>query len=250
MNMVQKKRVDYGQDAPLLLRKYLWAGGLLTSVGGLLTRWSRRRVGPLQCLLFPCGAAMLLLGAVSLIRGAVMIWSSRKAKLWAAERLLDELGLCGDETVLDVGCGRGVLLIGAARRLPRGHAIGIDLWSQQDQSANSKQATLENAFGAGVADRVEVVDGDMRDLSFLPDESVDAVVASKSIHNLADQQARRQALGEMVRVLKPGGKLALMDIFLVEEFAAVLQACGVQDVGISNSKYVAYPPLRIVTGRK
>jgi SAM-dependent methyltransferase len=250
MNMVQKKRVDYGQDAPLLLRRYLWAGGLLASVGGLLTRWTRRRASLLQALLFPCGAALLLLGSAALIRGAMMIWSSRIAKLWAAERLLDELGLRGDETVLDVGCGRGVLLIGAARRLPRGRAIGIDLWSQQDQGANSKQATLENARAEGVADRVEVVDGDMCDLSFLPDVSVDAVVASKSIHNLADREARRQALGEMVRVLKPGGKLALMDIFLVEEFAEALQACGVQDVGISTSPCFAYPPLRIVTGSK
>jgi cyclopropane fatty-acyl-phospholipid synthase-like methyltransferase len=37
------------------------------------------------------------------------------------------LDLRGDETVLDVGPGHGLLLIGAAKRLPRGRAMGIDL---------------------------------------------------------------------------------------------------------------------------
>jgi arsenite methyltransferase len=248
--MLQRTTVDYGQDAPLLLRRYVWAGGLLTGVGGLLTLGSGRRASLLQSLLFPCGVALLLLGVASLARGAVMIWSSRKAKRWAAERLLDDLGLRGDETLLDVGCGRGVLLIGAAKRLPRGRAIGIDLWSQEDQRANSKQATLANARAEGVVERVEVVDGDMRDLSFLPDACLDVVVASKSIHNIPQREARRKALAEIVRVLKPGGKLSLMDIFLVEEYVAVLQDCGVQDVRLSTATCFAYPPLRTVTGRK
>ena len=45
-----------------------------------------------------------------------------KRAIWA--QLLDELGLRGDEHVLDVGCGRGAVLMLAARRLPAGRAVG------------------------------------------------------------------------------------------------------------------------------
>ncbi len=251
MSMVQRNdQVDYGQDAPFLLRKYLLAGGLLAGSGGLLAGWSHRRTTQTQRILFPLATALLLTGIVTLTRGAVMIYSSRISKVRAADHLLDDLGLRGDETVLDVGCGRGLLLIRAAKRLPSGRAIGIDLWSQEDQGANSMQATLDNARAEDVTDRVEIHEGDMRDLSFLLDASVDAVVASKSIHNIADRAGRRLALGEIVRVLKPGGHVALMDIFLVGEFAEVLQSCGMQEVRISASPSCAYPPLSIVTGRK
>jgi cyclopropane fatty-acyl-phospholipid synthase-like methyltransferase len=65
-----------------------------------------------------------------------MIWSSRYGKLRARDRLLDGLGLTGQEHLLDVGCGRGLLLIGAARRLPNGRAVGVDLWSQVDLADN------------------------------------------------------------------------------------------------------------------
>ncbi len=59
-----------------------------------------------------------------------MVWSSRVAKLKLRDRLLDSLALKGDEKILDVGCGRGLLLIGAAKRLKTGKATGIDVWSR------------------------------------------------------------------------------------------------------------------------
>ncbi len=43
-----------------------------------------------------------------------MIRDSKVGKLWSRDRALDALKLRGDELVLDVGCGRGLLLIGAA----------------------------------------------------------------------------------------------------------------------------------------
>jgi ribonucleotide reductase alpha subunit len=80
--------------------------------------------------------------------------------------VLDSLKLRGDETVLDVGCGRGLLLIGAAKRLTTGKAVGVDIWNAEDLSGNRPEATLENARLERVAERVEVKDGDARRLPF------------------------------------------------------------------------------------
>ncbi len=74
-----------------------------------------------------------------------MIWDSKVGKLWSRDRLLDALKLRGDELVLDVGCGRGLLLIGAAKRLTTGKALGVDIWNVEDLSGNRPEATLENA---------------------------------------------------------------------------------------------------------
>ena len=48
-----------------------------------------------------------------MLTSAVMVWSSRVGKLKLRDTLLDGLTWRGDENVLDVGCGRGLLLIGA-----------------------------------------------------------------------------------------------------------------------------------------
>jgi cyclopropane fatty-acyl-phospholipid synthase-like methyltransferase len=60
-----------------------------------------------------------------------------KFEVWA--RILGDLGLRGDEQVLDLGCGRGAVLLSAAKLLPCGRAVGIDLW-RPDQTGNSAEA--------------------------------------------------------------------------------------------------------------
>jgi arsenite methyltransferase len=242
-----RSKVDYGQDAPGLLRDYLLKGTGFV-IAGILVGWLARN--RLWRVVLWAGRFLHVVGWFWLIKGILMIWSSRVVKIWAAEDLLDGLNLQGNESILDVGCGRGLLLIKAAKRLPHGRAVGLDLWSVVDQGKNTRAATLTNARSEGVLDRVELHDGDMRALSFVPDASLDAVVASKSIHNIPTREGRRQAIEEIVRVLKAGGKVALMDIFLIEEVAEHLRACDMQGVTISPPNLLAYPPLQIVTGRK
>ena len=61
----------------------------------------------------------------------------------------------GDEQVLDVGCGRGLLLAGAAKRIAAlsgtGHATGIDVWSNVDMGGNSAAATQHNLELEGIS---------------------------------------------------------------------------------------------------
>src|SRR5262245_13574686 len=233
---------NYGLDAPNLVALFLIGGFLLLAVGLALFVLSTDWVTAV-------GSITFTFGVIFSLEGLLMIWSSRYGKLRARDRLLDELGLTGQECLLDVGCGRGLLLIGAAKRLPNGRAVGVDLWSQEDLSGNNASATLANAGAEGVPERIEVHKADMRKLPFA-DASFDAVVASMSIHNIYSTEGRRQAVQEIVRVVKPGGKVALMDFRHVREYAAGLLDAGMDDVKVSGLRFWTFPPARTVNARK
>lgn len=236
------RSADYGLDAPVVVRTLATLGATLVVVGSVLL--SRASGGGMRSL----GNIGVWMGGSWAITALLMIASSRYGKLRARDRLLDRLALRGDEIVLDVGCGHGLLLLGAARRLPRGRAIGIDLWSQADQASNSAQATLANADAEGVRDRVEVRDGDMRRLPF-EDASIDVVVSSLAIHNVATAADRALAVEEIVRVLRPGGRVGILDIAHVGDYASVLRkrGCTVERVALVPT---IFPPTRELIARK
>ena len=236
-------RADYGLDAPGLVRFFVIFGFALLAGGIGLIMW---RKNP---WLIVIGFTLFFPGLTFFVEGWLMIFSSKVGKLKARDRLLDDLHLSGNETVLDVGCGRGLLLLGAARRLPNGKAIGLDLWSQQDLADNRSTATMENARIEGVEQRVEVHNGDMRKMPY-GDGTFDAIVASNSIHNIYDREGRRQAIGEIVRVLKSGGQVALLDIRHTAEYAEDLKAAGMKDVERSGLVFWIFPPVRVVRGKK
>src|SRR5262249_679508 len=131
--------------------------------------------------------------------------------------------------VLDLGCGRGAVLLLAAQRLTTGRAVGVDLWRSEDQSGNSAAATLRNARVEGVADRVEVLTADMTALPF-EDASFDLVVSSLAVHNIRGWAGRSRALEEAVRVLRPGGRLMIADIFATGHYRDHLVRLGMSDV--------------------
>ena len=154
---------------------------------------------------------------------ASFLWTTRRGKFLVWSELLDGLGLRGDETLLDVGCGRGAVLVLATKRLPRGRVVGLDLWSKTDQSGNSETATHRNVEREGVGGRVELRTGDMRRLPF-PDQSFDTVTSSLAIHNITDPVGRDQAVAEIYRVLKRGGVALLADFRHTKEYQGRLQA--------------------------
>ncbi|ORW85582.1 methyltransferase [Mycobacterium sp. IEC1808] len=222
-------RGDYGIDGSFkTLSARAQAMGVVAQAAALAAwaglSWARgRRARP--ALAGGSSAAML----------AAMFWyiyATRSGKFVVWDRVLDELRLRGDETVLDLGCGRGAVLMAAAKRLPRGRAIGVDLW-RADQTDNSQQATLANAALEEVADRVEVRTGDMTALP-LADESVDVIVSNLAIHNIPTHAGRRKALDEAVRVLRPGGRLAIADLWETGNHAARLRELGWRNVKRRN----------------
>jgi ubiquinone/menaquinone biosynthesis C-methylase UbiE len=157
----------------------------------------------------PGRIALAAAGTVLLANAGVYLHTTLRGKLRIWERELDRAGLHGDEQLLDLGCGRGAVLIAAARRLPQGRAVGADRWTS-DQSGNRPEVTLANAAAAGVADRVEVHTADMIALPFA-DGSFDVVTSALAIHNIRNPRGRYLALDEAMRVLRPGGQLLVAD---------------------------------------
>jgi arsenite methyltransferase len=252
--VAQRQRPDYGLDAPGTVRSVFLASciGFIALITGLVGLWSPGH--PVALLMFPLCYA----GPAFLVMGLFMIWWSRVGKVRARERYLDRLPWRGDETVLDVGCGRGLFLVAAAKRLHRGgRAVGIDPWNAEDLAGNSPDAALANAQLEGVADRVEVRTGDARKLDF-PDGTFDTVVSSIALHNIDDAAERRSAAHEIARVLKPGGRVLIVDIRHTGEYADVLRGQGVPDARAARSvlsrlaTVFTFGALRtgVVTGRK
>jgi arsenite methyltransferase len=243
---IAPSRADYGLDAPGVIRVMLVCG-IVAIVLGIVANRIVFTVAALRHVAI--GPSLLWIGWALVVGAGLMTVSSRWGKLRARDRLLDRLALTGSETVLDVACGHGLLLIGAARRLPRGRAIGVDLWSQVDQKSNSAAATMANARAEGVGDRVEVRDADMRALP-LDDSSVDVVVSSLAIHNVTGDTERHKALREIVRVLKPGGRVGILDIAHVGDYAKEFRAAGMSKVELHGISPWIYPPARVLTAVK
>jgi arsenite methyltransferase len=160
---------------------------------------------------------------------SVYMHTTLRGKFVAWRSLLVTLPWRGDEQILDLGCGRGAILLMAAECAPRGRAVGIDIWSSKDQSGNAMNVTGSNAVTEGVADRVELKTADMRELPFA-DDSFDVIVSNVAIHNISDAGGRDRAIDEAWRVLRPGGRLLIADISKSRQYSDRLAALGARVV--------------------
>lgn len=237
---------NYGLDAPGFQRGALYGGLAALLVGNLLVQLQEHGILP---PVFRFAAPIASAGLGFFLTGCVMFWGSRVGKLQLRDKIIRSISWRGDERVLDVGCGHGLMLLAAARQLTTGHAIGIDVWSQVDQADNSAEATLENARLEGVLSRVEVLDADARKLPF-PDASFDVVLSSFVIHNLSQASDRQQIVQEIARVLRPGGQLRIADIRHTRQYAAVLRELGWTDVQRWFPNFLFVTPTRVLKAGK
>src|SRR5690242_20341408 len=218
---VRHHHADYGYDGDYRAIPAPAVAGFTAATSAALlasTARSLLRRRPVAATVTGTSAAAIVTTAALFIRTTRI----GKFEVWAD--ILKNLRLRGDETLLDMGCGRGAVLLAAARLLPHGRAIGVDIW-RADQTHNAEQNTLRNAEIEGVADRVDVQTADITDLPF-EDNSFDVIVSSLVVHNIPDAGARAKAISEAARVLRPGGKLALVDIFYTNHHASQLRALG------------------------
>jgi arsenite methyltransferase len=237
--MVAKERVDYGIDAPGALRRIAILA-IATATAAVLL--GATGFGVFSLVFGVVGALCAFLAAMGIV-------ASKFGKFRVRDALISRIVWRGDERVLDVGCGHGLLLVAAAKRLTTGRAVGIDIWSQVDQGDNRPENTARNARIEGVAGRVEIRDCDARKLDF-PDESFDVVVSSLALHNIREKAERDQAIREIIRVLKPGGQVAIYDIKHISEYQQIFLASGMEQAQLSGRSYWYLLPTFILTAIK
>jgi len=240
VNDAERMVGDYGLDSPIALRGLVLAAAgslLVTVVSGILDHVAVM-------------AASFVVGALVSLIGLVLVRSSRVAKIRERVRLVDRLELQGDERVLDVGCGLGLLLVEVARRLNDcGRAVGVDVWRSADGMVADGELARHNAQIEGVDHHVDVSSADVRALPYTA-ESFDAVVSGLALHHIEGFDSRVHAIREISRVLEPGGRVVLIDRHHTRNYVDALRACNLVDVVRSRRVWRLLPPPRYVTGRK
>jgi arsenite methyltransferase len=245
---LQQTKPDYGIDAPGVMRNLFVIGT--------------------ACALFAIfGPAGIHLGAVNLKLTPMFAWTGglllaeaclfllyvKVGKFRHRDFMLNMHTWRGDEQVLDVGCGRGLLLAGAAKRIAAlsgtGHATGIDVWSNTDMGGNSAAATQHNLTLEGITGRCTLISQPAQDMTF-PDNTFDVVVSNLCLHNIYDASTRLSALHQIVRVLKPGGIALISDYKRTAEYADEFRKAGLIVEKKRGSLVTTFPPLTVVIARK
>lgn len=108
-------------------------------------------------------------------------------------------------TTLDLATGTGDFAVAIARAVPSAHVVAIDASPRMIDAANARLVSRD----ADVAPRIRTAVGDMMAID-LPDASVDLVTAGYAVRNVPNAEV---ALREMRRVLKPGGRVVLLDFY-------------------------------------
>jgi arsenite methyltransferase len=240
-----EQRIDYGLDAPVAIRNLALIGVVLLLVAFL---------GPRHIPIgtdgyFDLHKTCLITGAVLVVEAILMLLYSRFGKFKHRDFMLAMNTWRGDEQVLDVGCGRGLLLAGAAKHLTSGHATGIDIWSNVDLSNNSEAATLHNLELEGVTDRCTLLSTPAQTMPF-PAETFDVIVSNLCLHNISSAQERLAAIQRIAYVLKPGGNAYLSDFKKTREYAKHLRSLGFEVGRVRGSFLATFPPLTVVIAHK
>ncbi len=204
-SIIDHKTPDYDFHMPKLITYPLPVGFISFLLGGLLyffLRETQPRIAPILV------GISILLGMVYVgIFALLNRITSLERRLKDRDKLMEEIPWLGDETVLDVGCGNGILTMSAAKRLSSGKVIGTDIWTK-GSGDNTMEAFLENAQIEGVAGRVEIHNENVLQLPY-EDEYFDVIISGLTIHHLGFDTEK--GIKEMIRVLKPGGWMAIYD---------------------------------------
>ena len=234
---------NYGIDAPGVIRGLLLSATIVFAFAMFVPEI---RLGSVTFGLRPMAwsfAPWLAFG------GVLMLVYAKWGKFRHRDRMLSLIPWTGAETVLDVGTGRGLLMIGAAKRLTSGRSVGIDIWSAIDLSGNRPENTLRNAELEGVANKIEVRSEDATKMTF-PDATFDIVLSNLCIHNIPKREGREAACREIIRVLKTGGIALISDFIHLREYAAAFQQAGATTERAGWFLFDTFPPLGILRVKK
>ncbi|XP_008775321.1 uncharacterized protein LOC103695709 [Phoenix dactylifera] len=218
---------------------------------------------PLPAIRFAAGftGSVAALSALCLLFAAGNVLYSSVALRWEmAQRMVAAVpDWVAVRTALDVGCGRGMLLNAVAKQMKKegsgGRVVGLD------RRRETAVAALRRAWAEGVQEYVTCREGDARRLPF-PDAYFDVVVSAVHLSGLGRMAAggggsaaaaaaeRGRGLGEVVRVLKPGGVGVVWDLVCVPELAQRLREMRMEEVRVSDRVTAYMVSSHIVSFRK
>ncbi len=233
------KKPDYGIDAPHVIRNLLIAGIPVLLLSFLLP------VISIKNFHFHLSAVAMITGGVMVTEALLMLYYSKLGKLKHRERILDLMNWEGNEKVLDIGTGNGLLMIGAAKRLKTGKSIGIDIWTARDLSHNKAATAYNNAELEGVEGKIEVYDKNILSNGFSHNE-FDAILSNLCLHNIYNKQDREKACREIYRILKPQGAAIISDSSHSAEYAKEFTRCGMKVLFTRTYYWDTFPPQTII----
>lgn len=161
------------------------------------------------------------------LRGKSTVWDDILADTFSSPSALPCL-----HPVLDVGCGRGLVLLKLAQHQKQQHeqqqqqgstssqtttdcafAYGIDIFNAADQTGNSPLATYANAAALGVLDHTVLHTASFTETFPFADDVFAVVTSSLAIHNASQKEERKHAVREMARVCRRGGRIVVVDLY-------------------------------------
>lgn len=244
--MPQPGKLGYGLDDPSTVIG-LAVVGVACAVAGLLisvyTVKMNMAISRVSIIAGPSVGFLVLAAAVGIY------WSNTTGKIREVERVFSDLPWGGGETTLDIGCGRGLAGVKVARRLPKGYAVGVDLWKSSHVWGNSSRSARRNADNEGVGERVVLVKGSPNSLPFA-DSSFDAVVSAGAIHRFAKGGRGGEFFTEVKRVLKEGGRIGFFETGGASRYSTWLRMSGMEDIETRTFRFSSFPPFQIVVARK
>lgn len=212
---MKMNKLKKGLDAPLVPLLYIIVG-LLALLYALL--FYKHYSGYLWTVAY---------GVIMILGGLIFIHTSIRGKSVIWDDIISELNIPKNSKILDLGTGHGLVLLKFAQYLSeKGHATGIDLWRNRDQSHNSLENTKNIIRSKKLEHIANVETANMLDLPF-EDNQYDFVVTSLALHNIKPASARKNALNEASRVLKSSGTLIIVDTgHKKKEYMSVLRSNG------------------------
>jgi arsenite methyltransferase len=236
-------KINYGFDAPAIMRNLILFGILIPIIGFAIPFFTQNTI------LNYISYLVILIGIILFILGFSMYFYGIKGKFLMRDFMLKKIDWKGNENVLDIGAGTGLLMNGVAKFLTTGKSIGIDIWRAEDLSDNTIENAIRNAELENVKDKIEIKTEDARQLSFA-DNTFDVVVSMFCIHNIDDKKEQEKACFEIARVLKQNGTALIGDYIPTHEYAKYFEKAGLKVISSKNYISTAYTLMWMVEAKK
>jgi arsenite methyltransferase len=233
------KKADYGIDAPGEIRNFVILGVAFLFLA-IFFPVIKPGVVIVTGMFWPAGWCLGIAG--------LMLLYSKVGKFNHAKRMVQLAQIGGHEEVLDVGTGRGLVMIEAAKSLTTGHATGLDIWNAVDLSGNAEKNAKDNISLEGVDGRCSLVDASAQSMPF-ENGRFDVVLSNMCLHNITPRSEQDKACAEIVRVLRPGGIAVISDFRDFGHYTQVFEKAGLTCTR-QLFPFDTFPPVTVLTGNK